>query len=108
MHSLSLSHNNILIQQIQQINSFEKDWKIKTNLNKFTITHLDNKLNPSIYIHNKKTEVKTEGNMLGLLIKKLDMLLIPPRGQATVKQKWKSYIGSGTCTNTTKVKSTRP
>ena len=63
-------YNNRLIQHIQQINNFEKDWKLKTNLNKFAIIHLDNKRHPPINIDNKKTEAKTESNMLDLLIKK--------------------------------------
>lgn len=53
---------------IENINQFEKDWKIKTNLNKFKVIPLAKKVPSPLIIEGDLMNYNTQGSMLGLKI----------------------------------------
>ena len=61
-------HNRILTQEIERINNYENKWKIKTNINKFKIIHLDKREHLPVTINNKVITPSASGSMLGLVV----------------------------------------
>lgn len=53
---------------ITAINNYERNWKIKTNVNKFTPLHLGAKLTFPLIINEEEIEFKSTGKCLGLTI----------------------------------------
>lgn len=56
--------------EINNINKYEDEWKIKTNVTKFTPLALGSKRNPPLNISGEITEFKSHGKSLGLHITK--------------------------------------
>lgn len=54
--------------EILKVNDFEKKWRIKTNLTKFTPLHLGARITNPLIIDEDPIEFKSEGKCLGLLI----------------------------------------
>lgn len=54
--------------EIERINKFEREWKIKTNQNKFALIPLASKRYEDIIAEGELLETKTEGKALGLKI----------------------------------------
>ena len=60
--------NRITQKEIIRINKFEDNWKIKTNINKFTPIHLSVKNTIPLEINNSEIPFQKEGKSLGLTI----------------------------------------
>ena len=60
--------NNITQREIEKVNQFERNWKIKTNINKFTIIRLGAKTNDPLIIDEDVYHTQNTGKMLGLTI----------------------------------------
>ena len=63
-------HKNKIIREVERLNTYEKKWKIKTNLNKFKIIHLDRRHHHDIVLNNRIFATSGEGVILGLKITK--------------------------------------
>ena len=60
--------NLVTEREIKAVNSFEKRWKIKTNLNKFTPLHIAAKNTITLSIDENHIDFCREGTSLGLII----------------------------------------
>ena len=60
--------NSITKREIERINSYERNWKIKTSINKFTIIRLGAMTNDPLLIDEDVYYTQNKGKMLGLTI----------------------------------------
>ena len=63
-------HNDCIIEQIQGIESFERNWKIQTNINKSKIIHMDRRRHPDTHIDGTLRPTSFDGVVLGPRISK--------------------------------------
>ena len=59
---------HITEREIATVNAFERNWKIKTNLNKFTPLHIASKTMTPLNINGRDIQFSAEGTSLGLTI----------------------------------------
>lgn len=61
-------HNQNVTEEIIKQNEYERKWKISTNMQKFEVIAIGNKIMPSLNINNEIIQYKTEVKLLGMKI----------------------------------------
>ena len=61
-------HNQNVKDEIRKQNEYERRWKISTNMEKFEVIAIGNKIMPVLNIENKIIRYKTEVTLLGMKI----------------------------------------
>ena len=61
-------HNQHVVDEIVKQNEYERKWKVSTNMQKFQVIAIGNKIMPSININNEIIQYQTEVKLLGMNI----------------------------------------